>query len=91
MFGAKPQGVQHPFTKAGMSPAKVLAIGFFAIIMTGTLLLMLPLSNKSSRWLGFLEALFTATSATCVTGLQPDRRLYDVRYSNTGLMGWPDH
>ncbi len=69
MFGTKPQGGRHPFTKAGMSPAKVLAIGFFAIIMTGTLLLMLPISNKSGRWLGFLEALFTATSATCVTGL----------------------
>jgi len=52
-----------------MNPAKVLAIGFFLIIMTDALLLMLPLSNKSGHWLGFLEALFTSTSATCVTGL----------------------
>lgn len=69
MFGTKPQGDQHQLTKAGMSPAKVLAFGFLSIILTGTLLLMLPISNKSGRWLGFLEALFTATSATCVTGL----------------------
>ena len=69
MFGTKPRGDQHQLSKTGMSPAKVLAFGFFSIILTGAVLLMLPISNKSGRWLGFLEALFTATSATCVTGL----------------------
>jgi len=69
VFGTKPPTEQHPFLKHGMNPAKVLAIGFFLIIMTGALLLTLPISNKSGHWLGFLEALFTATSATCVTGL----------------------
>ncbi len=48
---------------------QVIALGFFLIIMTGTLLLMLPVSSRSGQWTGFLDALFTATSASCVTGL----------------------
>ncbi|MGM0395870.1 MAG: TrkH family potassium uptake protein [Bacillota bacterium] len=48
---------------------QTLAIGFVVIILTGTLLLMMPVSNKSGEYLPFLDALFTSTSATCVTGL----------------------
>ena len=48
------------------SPAKVLAL---ALIIRGTLLLMLPIATRDRRGLAPLEALFTATSATCVTGL----------------------
>lgn len=44
-------------------------LGFAAIIMLGTLLLMLPISNTSGKPLEFINALFTSTSATCVTGL----------------------
>ena len=43
-----------------------IALGFLMIIILGTVLLMLPLSNRSGQALGFSEALFTATSATCV-------------------------
>ena len=43
--------------------------GFALIILAGTLLLMLPFAAKSGRATPFLDALFTATSATCVTGL----------------------
>lgn len=43
--------------------------GFIFIILCGTFLLMLPISNKDGQWLSPLSALFTATSATCVTGL----------------------
>ena len=39
------------------------------MILSGTLLLMLPISNKNFQFLNWLDALFTATSATCVTGL----------------------
>lgn len=47
---------------------KIVAASFFAVIMTGTLLLMLPVSIKTGS-VNFLDALLTATSATCVTGL----------------------
>lgn len=52
-----------------MSHVQIIALGFFLIIMTGTILLMLPVSTKNGHGAGFLEALFTATSASCVTGL----------------------
>lgn len=48
---------------------QTLALGFIVIILSGTFLLMLPISNKSGDSIHFLDALFTATSATCVTGL----------------------
>ena len=52
-----------------MSHVQIIALGFFLIIMTGTILLMLPVSTKNGQGAAFLDALFTATSASCVTGL----------------------
>ncbi len=52
-----------------LKPIQVIALGFAVIILTGTLLLMLPISQKPNAAGGFLDCLFTATSATCVTGL----------------------
>lgn len=46
-----------------------IAVGFFIIILCGTSLLMLPVSSRETSWTDPLSALFTATSATCVTGL----------------------
>lgn len=51
------------------NPGRVLALSFFAVIFVGTVLLALPLSSRTGRWTSLLTALFTATSATCVTGL----------------------
>lgn len=51
------------------SPPQVLVIGFAIIILIGTILLMLPISNTKGENLPFIDAFFTATSATCVTGL----------------------
>lgn len=51
-----------------MPQTRVLALGFAAIILIGTLLLMLPFASREGKT-GFLTALFTSTSATCVTGL----------------------
>jgi len=48
---------------------QTIALGFAVIILVGSILLMLPISNKSGVGIGFVDALFTATSATCVTGL----------------------
>ena len=52
-----------------LSPNRVIALGFLGIILAGALLLMLPMANRSGRGLSFLDSLFTAASATCVTGL----------------------
>ena len=49
--------------------AQIIIIGFLLVILTGTLLLTLPISSKSGAFTPILNALFTATSATCVTGL----------------------
>lgn len=51
------------------SPIRVLPLGFALMIAVGTALLMLPAASKSGEALPFLSALFTATSASCVTGL----------------------
>jgi trk system potassium uptake protein TrkH len=50
-------------------PALVLVFGFLVAIAIGTALLTLPLASATGRWTGLLTALFTATSAVCVTGL----------------------
>jgi len=57
--------------KVSMSPTRVIALVFAAIILLGTGLLMLPTASKSGESASFLDALLTATSATCVTGLIP--------------------
>lgn len=52
-----------------MSHAQIMAMGFFLVIAIGTVLLMLPISSRSGAWTNPVSALFTAASATCVTGL----------------------
>lgn len=51
------------------TPAQVIVVGFMVMIFAGTLLLMLPFSSRTRSVTPFLDALFTATSASCVTGL----------------------
>ncbi len=48
---------------------QIIAFGFIALILLGALLLSLPLSSRAAGGTGFLDCLFTATSAVCVTGL----------------------
>ena len=57
---------KHP---KNMSAMKVMAIVFAVIILTGACLLTLPVASRDGVSSGFLPALFTVTSATCVTGL----------------------
>ncbi len=52
-----------------MTVSRTICLGFLAVITVGTLLLMLPISMSDGRWSNPLIALFTATSAVCVTGL----------------------
>lgn len=56
-------------SKRYLKPASTLALGFLGIILAGAALLTLPQAAKSRQSVGWLTALFTATSATCVTGL----------------------
>jgi trk system potassium uptake protein TrkH len=51
------------------NPALVFIYGFGGVIMAGTLLLTLPIASAEGRWTSLVDALFTATSAVCVTGL----------------------
>ena len=48
---------------------RIIIFGFAGIILTGTLLLMLPISSVTREWTSFTDSLFTSTSAVCVTGL----------------------
>ena len=55
--------------KVHLSSSQIIILGFFLVIMAGALLLMLPISTVQPGGATFMEALFTSTSATCVTGL----------------------
>lgn len=52
-----------------LSGMQLIALGFLLLILGGTFLLMLPCSSRTGEFTPFITALFTATSATCVTGL----------------------
>lgn len=52
-----------------LNPPAVLAVGFLSLIIIGTILLNLPIASKSGESIGLIDALFTASSAVCVTGL----------------------
>lgn len=54
-----------------MTVWQLLALGYLTVIITGAGLLSLPFATKSGEHTSFINALFTATSATCVTGLVP--------------------
>lgn len=51
------------------SPTRVIALSFLCVIAIGTVLLTLPFSSRSGQFTNPVNALFTATSTTCVTGL----------------------
>ena len=63
-----------------LSPTRVIVASFCLVILTGTLLLMLPISTRDGQ-IAAVDALFTATSATCVTGLI----VYDTFTKFTGF------
>ena len=52
-----------------LTPTRFLVLSFLCMISVGTLLLMLPVAASGGTEAGFVDALFTATSAVCVTGL----------------------
>ncbi|TCT14693.1 trk system potassium uptake protein TrkH [Natranaerovirga pectinivora] len=52
-----------------LSPAQILVLGFLFVIFLGGFLLNLPIASRDGDSVGFINAIFTATSAVCVTGL----------------------
>ncbi len=52
-----------------LTPYQILAAGFAGLILAGAALLATPLASATDEPLRFIDALFTATSAVCVTGL----------------------
>lgn len=55
--------------KRQLSSFQIIIGGFMAVILAGSILLMLPIATQNGKGATFLEALFTSTSAVCVTGL----------------------
>lgn len=60
---------QHGIFRTSLGPSQILVAGFLALILVATVLLMLPISSQSGQSTDFIDALFTSTSAVCVTGL----------------------
>ena len=57
------------FRLSALSSTQIILLGYAAIILFGAILLSTPLASQARVWTSFPDALFTATSATCVTGL----------------------
>ncbi len=55
--------------KMKLSSFQIISLGFLGVILLGAFLLCLPISSKNGEWTPFINALFTSTSAVCVTGL----------------------
>ena len=55
--------------KRAVSPYLLVLLSFLGVILLGSLLLSLPFAHKDGQWGSYIDSLFIATSATCVTGL----------------------
>ncbi len=55
--------------KLKLTSSQIIVIGFASVIVMGAILLSLPIASISGKSIGFINALFTSTSAVCVTGL----------------------
>lgn len=70
-----------------LKPTQVLVIGFATIILIGGLLLNLPIASQNGESVGFINAIFTATSAVCVTGLSVvDTGTYWTAFGKTVIL-----
>lgn len=56
-------------TKLNLSTTHIILLNFFFAVLLGGVLLTLPISSSTGEWTPFVDALFTSTTATCVTGL----------------------
>ncbi len=56
-------------SKSSLSTTHIILLSFFLAVLLGAVLLSLPISSSTGEWTPFIDALFTSTTATCVTGL----------------------
>ena len=63
-------GVEYKMRKQlKLSTTHIILLSFLIVILLGSLLLSLPISSKTGQSVSYIDALFTATTSTCVTGL----------------------
>lgn len=72
----------RPRLRFRLAGPQILVLGYLAVIFLGSFLLSLPIASKAREWTPYVDALFTSTSATCVTGLV----VYDT-FSHWSLFG----
>ncbi len=65
----RPPELYNRLFRVEITPARILALGFITAILAGSLLLWMPFSSPRNNRCSYIDALFTATSAVCVTGL----------------------
>ncbi|MEG1243564.1 MAG: potassium transporter TrkG, partial [Oscillospiraceae bacterium] len=61
--------IKNKINIRNLSPTKIIMWGYTIIILVGAFLLCLPISSRAGEFTNFFDCIFTATSATCVTGL----------------------
>ncbi len=68
--------IMNMLTKVRKKPSswQIIALGYLLVILLGSLLLSTPIASKARVWTPYIDAIFTSTSATCVTGLG----IYDI-------------
>ena len=55
--------------KNKVSTTQIIALGFVILVVVGGLLLMLPVASRDGQWTSLIDAMFTAGTSSCVTGL----------------------
>ncbi|MBQ4557796.1 MAG: Trk family potassium uptake protein [Clostridia bacterium] len=61
--------MRNIFKRFKLSSSAKIIIGFISLIILGSFLLCMPISNTDGKWLNYIDSIFTSTSAVCVTGL----------------------
>lgn len=80
--------MKNKWKRRRLSSSQIIMLGFMGVIALGTMLLMLPFARAGAGRAPFLDALFTATSATCVTGLiTQDTATYWSVFGQTVILG----
>ena len=79
--------VGKAFKSFSTKPGATISASFFIFIMIGTILLMLPVATVDGKGTSLVDALFTSTSAFCVTGLTvQDTSLYFSRFGHVVIV-----
>jgi trk system potassium uptake protein len=83
-----PGGATAAIAALTRHPARLVVLGFGSAILTGWLLLLLPIATASGQRAPFVDALFTAVSAVCVTGLVTvDTATYWSGFGQVAILG----